>query len=110
MLLGERSKGVGLTFANCFLDELGKRKTDFQDVCDGDRVDEDVCMMKTAQVGRSRILDRVVGQDENSREDEESPYKDERKRKKKMVSGRTSEGTTTGDIDDVVPQLIPLAA
>lgn len=46
MFLRVRSRGgVLLPFANCFLDELGKRKTDFQEECDGDKGDGGVCMM-----------------------------------------------------------------
>ena len=71
-----------MTFANCFLDELGKRKTDFQDECDGDKEGDWECMMSSdgawlrLRCG-SVIFDRLGGQRENS-----SPHKEERKMKR----------------------------
>lgn len=40
------SRGVPLTFAKCFFDELGKRKTDFQEECDDNKGDEGECMIQ----------------------------------------------------------------
>lgn len=100
MFLRLRSRaGVPLTFADCFLDELGKRKTDFQDECEGDKGDGGVCMVnlngrQLRLRGRSGILDRLAGQHEHSREERRESGQGETG-KKKMFAGKVSEGASS---------------